>query len=312
MPEKIVPPDLAGQRFDLVLARLASLSRSAARTLIDEGEATVDGEGAAARAKVRAGSVITFPVIEEVVHQPDPSVVFDVLYEDDVLAVVDKPAGLVVHVGAGTRVATLASGLLARWPEMADVGEPGRWGLVHRLDRDTSGALLVAKSAGALGELQAALRRRDVTREYAALVEGWFAVPTGTVDAPIERDPQTPTRRRVSPTGRPARTHYRVREAFASPEVTLLDVRLETGRTHQIRVHLAAIGHPVIADRVYRSVSTPSLGLERTWLHACRLTFPHPTTGAGMVVESPLPPELSATLAAIRTEGDSPGTGSER
>ncbi len=223
-----------------------------------------------------------------------------VLYEDAFLAVVDKPAGLVVHAGAGTRVSTLASGLAARWPEMLEVGEPGRWGLVHRLDRDTSGALLVAKQAEPLAALQEALRRRLVTREYAALVEGHFSAPTGTIDAPIERDPQAPTRRRVSSTGRPSRTHYRVREAFETPPVTLLDVKLETGRTHQIRVHLAAIGHPAVGDNVYRSTATPSLGLHRTWLHAARLTFRHPVTDEELSVESPLPDELLATLAALR------------
>lgn len=299
MPEATVGQDLAGARFDLALARLADCSRSHARRLIDEGEATLDGEVVAARTKVTAGQVVAHPELEEVTHEPDPDVEFEVLWEDEYAAVVDKPAGLVVHAGAGRRVATLAQGLVARWPEMLEVGEPGRWGLVHRLDRDTSGALLVAKTDAALSALQGSLRRREVGREYVALIEGHPGAPTGTIDAPIDRDPVVPTRRRVDAGGRPARTHYRVKEEFG--ELTLMDVRLETGRTHQIRVHFAAIGHPVVGDRVYRAATTPSLGLHRTWLHAVRLTFPHPVSGDEVTVGSPLPPELSATLEALRT-----------
>lgn len=293
---------MAGERLDRTLAHLTALTRSAARKLIDDGEVLLDGSSVAARTKVRPGSVIVYPVIEQVVHQPDPTVEFNVLYEDDHLAVIDKPAGLVVHAGAGTRAATLASGLVARWPTMLDVGEPGRWGLVHRLDRDTSGALLVAKTATALVALQEALREREVKREYLALVTGQFGTPTGTIDAPIERDPRVPTRRRVAAGGRPARTHYRVSEEFPVPGVSLLEVTLETGRTHQIRVHLAAIGHPVVADRVYRSTSTPAMGLRRTWLHAARLTFRHPVSEDEVMVEAPLPEELAATLDRLRAQ----------
>lgn len=301
MPEATVGPELEGARFDLALARVADCSRSHARRLIDEGEATLDGVVVAARTKVSAGMVIGHPELEEVTHEPDPDVDVVVLWEDEHAAVIDKPAGLVVHAGAGRRVATLAQGLVARWPEMLTVGDPGRWGLVHRLDRDTSGALLVAKTDAALEALQGALRRREVGREYVALVEGHPGAPTGTIDAPIDRDPVVPTRRRVSADGRPARTHYRVREEFADAGLTLMDVRLETGRTHQIRVHFAAIGHPVVADRVYRTTSTPTLGLHRTWLHAERLAFHHPVTGEALAVRSPLPDELAATLERLRT-----------
>ncbi|NND85641.1 MAG: RluA family pseudouridine synthase [Acidimicrobiia bacterium] len=300
MPEAVVGADLEGARFDLALARVADCSRSHARRLVDEGEATLDGVVVAARTKVAAGQVIAHPELEEVTHEPDPNVEVSVLWEDEHAAVIDKPAGLVVHAGAGRRVSTLAQGLVARWPEMLEVGEPGRWGLVHRLDRDTSGALLVAKTVEALDALQGALRRREVGREYLALIEGHPGAPTGTIDAPVDRDPVVPTRRRVDPNGRPARTHYRVKEEFGDGDLTLMDVRLETGRTHQIRVHFAAIGHPVVADRVYRSTTTPSLGLHRTWLHAARLTFPHPVTGEVREVVSPLPDELVATLADLR------------
>lgn len=299
MPEVTIGDELAGSRFDLALARVAECSRSHARRLIDDGEATLDGEAVAARTKVHVGQVVAHPELEEVTHEPDPDVEVTVLWEDAHVAVIDKPAGLVVHAGAGRRVATLAQGLVARWPEMLDVGEPGRWGLVHRLDRDTSGALLVAKTEAALATLQGSLRRREVGREYLALIEGHPGAPTGTIDAPIGRDPTVPTRRRVDPNGRPARTHYRVKEEF--DVVTLMDVRLETGRTHQIRVHFAAIGHPIVADRVYRGATTPSLGLHRTWLHAARLTFPHPVSGEEATVSSPLPGELAETLVGLRT-----------
>lgn len=300
MPSEVVPADLDGERFDRALSLLAAVSRSEARRLIDEGLAARGGAPAAPAERVAEGDVLTFPEPEEVRHEPDPTVDFGVLWEDEVAAVVDKPAGLVVHAGAGRRVPTLAAGLVARWPSMAEVGEPGRWGLVHRLDRDTSGALLVAKTQPALDDLADQLRRREVARTYLALAEGHFGTPTGTIDAPIERDPDVPTRRRVGPFGRPSRTHYRVLERFDRPETTLLEVRLETGRTHQIRVHLAAIDHPVVADRVYRRSSTPTLGLHRTWLHAARLGFAHPIDGRPMAVESPLPPELVATLEDLR------------
>lgn len=301
MPAETVPDELAGERFDRVLSLVAGVSRSEAKRLIEDGEATLDGEAATVRAKVAAGAVLAFPEPAEVLYEPDPEVEFGVLWEDPHLVVVDKPAGLVVHAGAGHPVPTLASGLIARWPAMRTVGEPGRWGLVHRLDRDTSGALLVAKTDEVLLDLQHQLRERDVSRTYAALVEGRLGTPTGTIDAPIERDPDQPTRRRVSPFGRPARTHYRLVESFDHPEVSLLDVDLETGRTHQIRVHFAAIDHPLVGDRVYRRSSTPSLGLHRTWLHARRLGFTHPVTGERVVVDSPLPPELAATLETLRT-----------
>jgi 23S rRNA pseudouridine1911/1915/1917 synthase len=301
VPEATIGTEFEGARFDLALARVADCSRSHARRLIDEGEVTLDGVVVAPRTKVAAGQLIAYPELEEVTHEPDPDVEVTVLWEDEHAAVIDKPAGLVVHAGAGRRVSTLAQGLVARWPEMLEVGEPGRWGLVHRLDRDTSGALLVAKTSEALAALQGALRRREVGREYLALIEGHPGAPTGTIDAPIGRDPVTPTRRSVDPNGRPARTHYRVREEFGEGELTLMDVQLETGRTHQIRVHFAAIGHPVVADRVYRTVTTPSLGLYRTWLHAARLTFPHPVSGEASAIESPLPTELAATLDDLRT-----------
>ncbi len=302
MPSEVVPEPFGGERFDRVLALVAGVPRSEARRLIEEGLATVDGETPAPKTKVAPGQLLEFPEPEEVRYEPDPDVEFGVLHEDEHLAVIDKPAGLVVHAGAGRAVPTLAAGLLARWPGMREVGEPGRWGLVHRLDRDTSGALLVAKSDEVLWDLQDQLRRREVSRTYATMVEGAFEAPTGTIDAPIDRDPDQPTRRATTPFGRPSRTHYRVEESFENPPVSLLDVTLETGRTHQIRVHMAAIDHPVVADRLYGRSSTPGLGLDRTWLHARRLAFVHPVGGEEVVVDSPLPDVLAATLARLRSD----------
>ncbi len=300
MPTEPVPEALAGQRFDLAVARLGGVSRAEARRWIDAGEATLDGAARSADTKVVAGSSVTFPEFEPPTFEPDGSVTFGVLYEDDALAVVDKPAGLVTQAGLGHRVTTLASGVVARWPEMVEVGPPGRWGLVHRLDRDTSGALLVAKTSEAMASLADQLRRREVTRVYTALVTGLMEVPTGTIDAPIDRDPDVPTRRTVTPFGRPSRTHYRVTERYEASGLTRVEVRLETGRTHQIRVHFAAIDHHLVGDRVYRTAATPSLGLHRTWLHASSLTFIHPVTGEDMTVESPLPADLAATLEGLQ------------
>ena len=300
MPTARVPADLAGERFDLVVARVAGVGRAEARRWIDEGLATVDGATPAANTRLVAGAEIDHPEPVPATFDPDPDVHVVVVWEDDALAVVDKPAGLVVHAGAGHHGPTLAAGLVARWPSMATVGEPGRWGLVHRLDRDTSGALLGAKTEEARLALGEQLRDRRVARTYLALVEGLMLIPTGTIDAPIDRDPDQPTRRAVVAFGRPARTHYRVLEVFPDDGLTLLEVRLETGRTHQIRVHLTTIGHPIVGDRVYRSPGTPTLGLDRTWLHAAHLGFEHPTTGVGMEVDSPLPSELVATLGALR------------
>lgn len=221
-----------------------------------------------------------------------------VRYEDRDVAVVDKPPDLVVHPGAATTTPTLAAGLLWRYPQLEGVGQPGRWGIVHRLDRDTSGLLVVALTPGAYEGLVDRIREREVARRYAALVDGSFDVATGTVDAPIGRDRSRPQRRKVAPDGRPARTHYQVVEAYDHHGVSRLTVTLETGRTHQIRVHMAAIHHPVVGDRLYRPgpdrVETP-----RMFLHASHLSFAHPTSGAPVEVSSPLPPDLAGVLERL-------------
>ncbi len=223
----------------------------------------------------------------------DPTVPFSVVHEDDDVAVLDKPAGVVVHPGAGRTTGTLAAGILARWPQVEGVGQAGRWGIVHRLDRETSGLLVVALNESAYRGLTGALAARRVERVYWAGVRGLVASETGTIDAPIRRDPQRPIRMAVHRSGRPARTHYRRLGAVGTTD-QLLEVVLETGRTHQIRVHLARIGHPILGDRLYGWRG--SGWADRIWLHARRLSFEHPITGIRIVQESDLPEDLRVTL----------------
>lgn len=299
-----VPESMEGERFDAVLARLAGVSRSRARRLIESGEAGLSppgGTGPAARpgarirlnTRVGAGFRTWFRLPEEPALGPEP-IPLAVLYEDRHLAVVDKPAGLVVHPGSGNPGGTLVSALLHRWPEVEGVGEHPRWGIVHRLDKDTSGAMAVARSPEAHRGLSEALAARRVLRSYLALVHGSFSTDTGTIDAPIDR---RRARRFVGPDGKPAVTHYRRLAARRRPGLSLLEVTLETGRTHQIRVHLESIGRHVVGDAVYGRPGgggAPRLG--RPWLHARRLSFAHPITGTPVEAEAPLPPELRASL----------------
>jgi 23S rRNA pseudouridine1911/1915/1917 synthase len=218
---------------------------------------------------------------------------FSIAYEDEHLLVVDKGAGLVVHPARGHREGTLSQLLSG----IAAGGEEGRAGIVHRLDRDTSGLLVVARSEEAHALLQAALAQRLIEREYVALVQGRPPARTGTIEAPIGRDPQVRTRMAIGGNApREARTHFTLERAL--PGYTLLHVRLETGRTHQIRVHMQAIGHPVAGDPEYGAPG--ALGLERQFLHAARLAFDHPLTGARIEVRSPLPEDLA--LALVRAE----------
>jgi 23S rRNA pseudouridine1911/1915/1917 synthase len=283
-------PEHAGERLDAFLAGPLG-SRTRAQRLIDTGHVRVDGEVVPKRHRLAEGQRV---VVDEPDEPEAPAVVrdaeFAVAYEDEHLIVVDKPAGVVVHPARGHRAGTLAQALAGT----AAGGEEGwRAGIVHRLDRDTSGLLVVAKSDAVHRALKALLAARRITREYLALVEGRPPARTGTIDAPIGRDRRVRTRMSTD-TGeaREARTHFELERAL--PHTTLLRVRLETGRTHQIRVHLQAIGHPVCGDPEYGRAGL--LGLERQFLHAARLAFEHPVTGAAVDVESPLPPDLAAAL----------------
>jgi 23S rRNA pseudouridine1911/1915/1917 synthase len=301
--ERDVPAHLRGERADKIVAELAGVSREQARRLFDHG-VNVDGTAVEPNKRVAGGS-IDFPVPPEVIGTVAEEVDFEVSFEDSQVLVVDKPAGLTVHPGAGRRTGTLASGLLHRYPDLEGIGQEGRWGIVHRLDQGTSGLLLVARTAQSYEFLTAQLAARRIHRSYLALVHGVPAMPTGTIDAPIGRDPSHPTRKKVVPEGRPARTHYRLRENLGT--TSLLEVELETGRTHQIRVHLNAIGHPVVGDRTYTRRTDPT-PMRRIFLHASRLAFTHPLTGADIVVESALPDELVTTLEILRRRF-SPATG---
>ena len=292
----VVPEELDGERLDRIVAILGDMPRSEAKSRADAGTVTVDGEPAVGKARVSAGVVVAFPPREEAPElEPDEDVEFEVLREDDDVVVVAKPAGVTVHPGAGRPTGTLAAGLLARYPEIAGVGQEGRWGLVHRLDRDTSGALIVARTGEAHESLVDALRRRDIDRRYVALVQGRFDLPRGTIDAPIGRDPVRPRRRALVANGRHAVTHYRVARQWSV--VALADVRLETGRTHQIRVHLAGIGHPVVGDPLYGG--RDPVRVPRLFLHAASVGFDHPTTGERVTVDAPLPPDLAEVLGGL-------------
>lgn len=297
MASHTVPDDLAGERTDKIVAVLGGLSRSEARTLVDDGAVTSDGLPVSARDRLESGAVVEFEVPEPGdILQPE-EVDLVIRYEDEHLLVVEKPAGMVVHPGAGRNVGTLAAGLLYRYPTIRGVGEDPRWGIVHRLDRDTSGLLVVALTAEAHELLAGMIKRRLVHRGYTALVDGTFDAPRGTIDAPVGPDPSRPKRRVVSPFGKPARTHYRRTAQWSGWEVSMLDVTLETGRTHQIRVHMTSIGHPVIGDRWYGKptrVDSP-----RVFLHAGELSFEHPITGDEVRVSSPLAPDLTEVLARL-------------
>jgi 23S rRNA pseudouridine1911/1915/1917 synthase len=293
----VVPEGLDGDRLDRVVARLGDMSRSQARGLIEGGRVSVDGVTVeSARQSVSTGSQVDFPEPPPVPPLEAAPLDFAVAYEDTHLAVVDKPAGVVTHPGAGDTGTTLAAGVLYRWPATRGVGEEQRWGIVHRLDRDTSGLLVIALDHEAHAALRSMVRHHQVGREYLALVAGSPPAPTGTIEAPLSRDARRPTRRRVDPEGKQAVTHYRVEERLGS--TSLLRVRLETGRTHQIRVHLASVGLPVVGDRVYGT----SAGSPRQFLHSARISFTHPLTGDPIDVESPLPPDLAEVLAGLRQE----------
>jgi 23S rRNA pseudouridine1911/1915/1917 synthase len=298
--EESIPAALAGERLDRIVAIVTGASRADASTLVAAGGATVDG-AVVTSGKIRLdeGQVVVVDpdrLPTPPVPQPDPSVEFGVVHVDDEVIVIDKPAGLVVHPGAGNPDGTLINGLLARFPDIADVGQPGRPGIVHRLDVGTSGLLVVARTPMAYDMLVAALSARDVGRAYRTLVWGHPVNAHGVIDAPIGRDHRDPMRMAVVVDGKPARTQYvTVRSYRQVVEVAELECRLETGRTHQIRVHLAAIGHPVVGDGTYGG-NRPGLTPPRPMLHAAKLTFVHPATGEEMHFESPIPDDLRSII----------------
>lgn len=298
-----VPGPLDGERIDRVVAMLTDLSRTEATRLVQGGSVTVDGTVVTRGAdRLSAGVELAIEVPDltaEARPEPDPSVVVPVVWADEHVIVVDKPADLVVHPGNGHLADTMVNGLLALHPELADVGDPIRPGIVHRLDRGTSGLLMVARTAVAYESLVAQLASRTAERRYRTLAWGHPDSPRGLVDAPIGRSPKHPTRMAVTEKGKAARTRYEVEATFTEPVlVSLLTCTLETGRTHQIRVHLAAIGHPVVGDDRYRG-TRQSLACPRPFLHAERLGFDHPVTGEHLVFDSALPADLAQVLAGL-------------
>ncbi len=296
--EEPVPAELAGERLDRVVAIVTEVSRSQARQMIESGGVTVDGATSSAPAlRVNAGTLLGLPILEPPAPLMAEEVVFGVAWEDDHLAVIDNPAGVVTHPGAGNPSGTLAAGLIYRWPQIEGVGDEGRWGIVHRLDKGTSGLLVVAKTPPALEGLRRLIKHRELARTYLALVQQSMSIETGTIDAPIDRDPGRPVRRRVHPAGRPARTHYQ--QLATWPEQALLQVQLETGRTHQIRVHLAAIEHPVVGDRTYGASPGDPADPGRAWLHSWKLAFEHPITGEAIACEAPVAEDLQGALRKL-------------
>lgn len=301
--KETVPAALAGERVDRVVSLLTGRARAEVADLVADGRVKVGGRTVTTRSrKLLEGDEVEVDLpdlVEAVALAGDPSVDVPVVHEDEHVVVIDKPAGLVVHPGNGPPEPTLVHGLLARYPEIAGVGEPFRPGIVHRLDRGTSGLLVVARTEEARVDLVGQLQRRDVTRRYDALAWGSVESPAGMIDAAIGRSPNDPIRMAVVASGKPARTRYEVVARYREPAVvTRLSCWLESGRTHQVRVHLAAIGHPIVGDARYGG-DKGSLPFERPFLHAAELAFDHPATGERMRFTSPLPADLEALLARL-------------
>jgi 23S rRNA pseudouridine1911/1915/1917 synthase len=323
--EFTVPADAAGQRLDVVLtAQLGDVSRSRVQLLIEQGDVRVDGAAAKPRLKLRGGERI------EIVGDPHPAplkaeaeaIPLDVVYEDSDLAVVDKPAGMMVHAGSGQTDdarsrGTLVNALLHRFRQLSSTGGDLRPGIVHRLDKATSGLIVIAKNDRAHAALGAMFAGRKVHKTYIALVHGHVARSRGTINAAIARDPVRRTRMSTNESGRAAVSHYEVldrdRDRLVTPfgKFTLLRVRIETGRTHQIRVHMASIGHPVVGDTLYGGagqltraatkgkVESERIRLNRNFLHAFRLEFAHPLSGEPLELEAPLPGEFVDLLRRL-------------
>lgn len=299
---EVVPEVLAGERLDRVVALVCDVSRARSTELVAAGAVRLDGATVTVGStKVRTGQelAVDLPSDAAQLPQPDPSVIVPVVHVDDDVIVVDKPDGLVVHPGSGNPSGTLVHGLLARYPEIAEVGDPMRPGIVHRLDKGTSGLLVVARSPRAYDSLVAQLVDHSAARTYLALVGGLPEQAAGVVDAPVGRSPRDPTRMAVTTTGKPARTRYEVERRFTHPEPSaLVRCDLETGRTHQIRVHLGAIGHPVIGDATYRGVRR-AIPAPRPMLHAWRLAFTHPGSDESVSFEAPLPADMQQVLDTL-------------
>ncbi|MBK8135128.1 MAG: RluA family pseudouridine synthase [Chloroflexi bacterium] len=289
-----------GERLDkLLVTQVPELTRSQLQALIKDGNVTVDGVGGKPALKLRGGESIRIVIAPPPPAELTPeSMSLEVLYEDAQLAVLNKPAGLVVHPGAGIDSGTLANGLLARYPELAGMKGQRRQGIVHRLDKYTSGVLVIARTETALNGLMQQFQSRTVEKRYIALLEAAPSPALGRIDQPIARDPSERIKMAVIRTGRPSVTEYQTLEVYPNG-MALVSIRLLTGRTHQIRVHFAHLGCPVVGDTTY-GLRKQRVKLGRTFLHAAVLAFDHPGSGARMRFEAPLPTELTNVLSALR------------
>lgn len=297
-----IPDPLDGERVDRVVSMLLGISRSAAANAVSAGFVTLDAVAVAKSSqRVATGQELA---VDDAVLAPedelasDPSVELDIVHVDDHVLVIDKAVGQIVHPGAGHTSGTLAQGVLARYPEVRTVGDPARPGIVHRLDKGTSGVFMIARTDEAYDSLTRQLRDRTVFRRYLTFGWGHPQTPRGVVEAPIGRAVRDPTRMVVREDGKPARTSYSVVASWREPKLTLFSCQLDTGRTHQIRVHLEAIHHPVLGDRRYGG-GRDHLGLTRPALHAAELGFTHPVSGEDLAFTSPLPPDLQELLTQL-------------
>lgn len=294
-----VPDALVGERVDAALSRMLGMPRSRCAALIEGGDVLVNGSAASKSTRLTAADLleVSIPAPEEA---PVPVTGMDVLYDDEDIVVVDKPVGVAAHSGPGWSGPTVLGNLEAAGYRITGYGPPERQGIVHRLDVGTSGAMMVAKSELAYTVMKRAFKERTVTKIYHAVVAGHMDPPSGTIDAPIGRHPSREWRMAVIDGGKHAVTHYDTLELMAG--ASLVEVHLETGRTHQIRVHTAAVGHPCVGDVFYGADprTAACLGLERQWLHAVSLSFAHPRTGLPTTVRSPYPADLAAALESLR------------
>ena len=292
-------------RLDVFIRHeVAGLSRTEVQRLIRSGAARLNGRTTVSPSvKVDAGDQVEFdaPGPTEADAPPIPqNLDFGVVYEDKHVIVVDKPAGMAVHSGAGRADGTLVNGLLARYPELSELGPSERPGIVHRLDADTSGLMVVGRTTESASALSAAIKEREVDRRYAAMVVGKLPPGAGIIDRPMGRHPTIRTQQAVVSGGRPARTRFAYQSGhFAfGKNLSMVNLKLETGRTHQIRVHMQAIGYPILGDPIY-GIVIPEIPIRRQFLHANQLGFRHPVTGEDLLLSSPLPPDLARALASI-------------
>lgn len=295
-----VPDALAGERIDVALSRMLGLSRAQVTSLVDAGLVHVGGRAVAKSHRLSVDDVIEVdePVVAE--RGDEPVATIPILFEDDHVVVIDKPVGVAAHPSPGWDGPTVTGSLTAAGHMLTEAGAAEREGIVHRLDVGTSGVMVLAKTPGAYTSLKRQFKERTVDKQYHAVVHGLLDPLAGTIDAPIDRHPSKDYKWAVVHSGRPSITHYETLEAW--PRASLVDVHLETGRTHQIRVHMAAMRHPCVGDVTYGADPTMAreLGLQRQWLHARRLGFEHPATGEWVEVSSPYPQDLESALTTLR------------